>query len=94
MTDSQPHTANPPTPKQLAYLRDLALGRGETFAYPATSVEASREIERLLGVKRMSPADRRREARAVRDDIARFRGDAAKVREEELSGYGSSASWS
>jgi hypothetical protein len=93
MTDSQPHTASPPTAKQLDYLRDLALGRGQSFAYPATSQEASREIKRLLRAKRTSPADRRRETRAVRDDMATRRGDAARVRPEELGGYGSNACW-
>lgn len=93
MTDSQPHTANPPTDKQLSYLRDLALGRGQSFAYPASAAEASREIERLLRAKRTSPADRRRETRAVRDDMATGRGDAARVRPEELGGYGSTATW-
>jgi len=93
MTDSQPHAASPPTPKQLNYLRDLALGRGQSFAYPATFDEASREIKRLLGAKRTSPADRRRETRAVRDDMATRRGDAASVRLDELGGYGSSAHW-
>lgn len=93
MTSSQPHTARPPTDKQLSYLRDLALGRGQSFVYPATSAEASREIKRLLGAKRTSPADRRRETRAVRDDMATGRGDAARVRPEELGGYGSTATW-
>jgi hypothetical protein len=93
MTSSQPHTANPPTPKQLSYLRGRARGRGQSFAYPATFGEASREIKRLLRAKRTSPAERRRETRAVRDDMARFRGDGARVRPEELGGYGSSATW-
>lgn len=93
MTDSQPHTVTPPTPKQLDYLRDLAIARGQSFAYPATSAEASVQIKRLLRAKRTSPVERRRESRAVRDDMARFRGDAARVRPEELGGFGSSAAW-
>ena len=41
-----------------------------------------------------SRADRRRETRAVQDDLARGAGDAASVREElEVTGYGSSATW-
>lgn len=93
MTSSQPHTATPPTPRQLSYLRDLALGRGQSFAYPASFDEADREIKRLLGEKRTSSADRRSEVRAVRDDMATRRGDAASVRADELDGYGSSAHW-
>lgn len=93
MTNSQPHSSKPPTPRQLSYLRDLALGRGQSFAYPETFEEADREIKRLLGQKRTSAAERRREVRAVRDDMATRRGDAASVRLEELGGYGSSAHW-
>lgn len=93
MTNSQPHTSSPPTPRQLSYLRDLALGRGQSFAYPETFAEADREIKRLLGAKKTSASERRRETRAVRDDMAERRGDGAGVRPEELGGYGSSAHW-
>jgi hypothetical protein len=92
MTNPQPHPINPPTPKQISYLRDLALGRGQTFAYPETFDEADREIKRLRRVKRTSRADRRREARAVSADMA-ARGDGARVRDHELRGYGSNAAW-
>ena len=92
MTNPQPHPSGPPTPRQISYLRDLALGRGQTFAYPETFEEADREIKRLLKVKRSSRADRRREARAISADMAE-RGDAASVRAHELGGYGSSAHW-
>jgi hypothetical protein len=51
-------------------------------------------IDRL---KRCAPdpvADRRREQRAVQDDMARRRGDATRVIEGlETTGYGSSATW-
>jgi hypothetical protein len=92
MTNPQPHSSNPPTPRQISYLRDLALGRGQTFAYPETFEEADREIKRLRKVKQTSRADRRREARAVSADMA-GRGDAARVRDRELGGYGASAHW-
>lgn len=88
----QPHSGNQPTRKQIGYLRDLALGRGQTFAYPKTFEEADREIKRLRKVKRTSRADRRREARALSADLA-CGGDAASVRDHELGGYGSSAHW-
>ena len=38
-------------------------------------------------------ADRRRERREVRDDMAAGRGDGARVRETEVEGYGSTARW-
>lgn len=92
MTNPQPHPSNPPTPRQTSYLRDLALGRGQSFSYPKTFEEADREIKRLLKVKRTGSADRRREARAISADMARG-GDSARVRDHELGGYGSSAHW-
>jgi hypothetical protein len=78
----------------MSYLRDLALGRGQSFAYPQTFDDADREIKRLLAAKRTSSADRRRERRALGRDMAEGQGDAASVRRSELSGYGSSATWS
>src|SRR5215211_2049439 len=89
---SQP-VGPPPTPRQQRYLRRLALERGVSFVPPRTRFEASRLIDEL---KRRPPeprSDRRREVRAVQDDLARDRGDAARVREFEISGYGSSATW-
>ena len=97
MTDDHPqnshHVGPPPTPRQQRYLRQLALERGVSFVPPRTCFEASRLIDQL---KRRPPeprSDRRREVRAVQDDLARDRGDAARVREFEISGYGSSATW-
>jgi hypothetical protein len=93
MTNPQPHPSNPPTRKQINYLRDLALARGQTFAYPETSREASREIGRLLGEGKTPRADRRRAARAMSAEMAERHGDAARVRDHELGGYGASAHW-
>jgi hypothetical protein len=97
MNDHHPQTSHPvgppPTARQQRYLRQLALERGVSFVPPRTCFEASRLINQL---KRQPPeprADRRREIRAVRDDLARDRGGAARVRESEISGYGSTATW-
>jgi hypothetical protein len=98
MTDHHPQTTQavgrPPTARQQRYLRQLALERGVSFVPPGTRFEASRLIDQL---KRRPPdpvADRRREIRALQDDLARKCGDAARVREElEVSGYGSTATW-
>jgi hypothetical protein len=61
---------------------------------PRTRAEASRAIDAL---KRRTPdpvADRRREIRAVQDDMASGQGDDARVVEGlETTGYGSSATW-
>ena len=67
--------------------------RGVSFVPPRTCFEASRLIDQL---KRRAPdpaADRRREIRAVQDDMAR-RGDDARVIEgRETTGYGSNSTW-
>lgn len=92
MTDSQTHL-NKPTKPQLAYLRDLAMKTGRSFDWPRTFDEASEQIDRLKKAKRTSRADRRRETWEVRRDMASGRGDAVRVRDEELAGYGSAARW-
>ena len=91
MTNSHPHSK--PTDDTMSYLRDLAAATGRSFAWPQTQREASEQIEELKKFRRSSSAVRRRETRAVRQDMARGRGGAAAVRDEELSGYGSTASW-
>ncbi len=92
MTDPQPHVRKP-TPKQLDYLKDLAMKAGQSFPYPQSFAQADVQIRRLKRTKRTSAADRRREARQVRQDFAERRGGSAAVRPSEISGYGSSATW-
>src|SRR3954453_10604233 len=97
MTDHHPPTTPavpPPTARQQRYLRQLAMQRGVSFVPPRTCVEASRLIDDLKRRRPDPVADRRREIRAVQDDMARNRGDAAQIREGlETTGYGSSATW-
>jgi hypothetical protein len=95
MTDHHPPPFGPPpTSRQQRYLRQLAMQRGVSFVPPRTCLEASRLIDQI---KRRAPepaADRRREIRAVQDDMARHRGGDARVIEGlETTGYGSSATW-
>lgn len=95
MSTPRPHTTNPPTPRQLRYLRDLAFKTGQTFTYPRTAVEASRSIELLKDVSGTPAADRRRESRELRRDMAERRGGSSRVDPDlELEGYGSTAAWS
>jgi hypothetical protein len=83
---------NRPTQEQMKLLRRLAAERGQTFAYPSTGREASREIRRLLKTKRSHRSDVAADRAAV-DREAREALDGAIVRPEEIQGYGSSASW-
>ena len=69
--------------------------RGISFVPPRTCFEASGLIDQLKRRRPDSVADRRREIRAVRDDMARNRGDAAQVvHGRDTIGYGSNCQWS
>lgn len=92
MTNSPSHTLKP-TEKQLRYLRDLAVSRGQTFSTPRTRKQASEEIERLRAARPSSATECRFERAAVRRDIADRWGEATRVRPEEIEGYGSNARW-
>jgi hypothetical protein len=83
-----------PTARQLSYLRALAQHTGQTFAWPASRVAASREIRRLkrsapsTGVERgLERFDRAAEA------AAREASCDVPIRPDELEGHGSSATW-
>lgn len=85
----------PATPKQLSYLKALATQRGVSFAYPRTSVEASREITRLKHIRPDSYADQRRERKQIADAIqAGPVNAAARVGGDEITGYGGNCRWS
>lgn len=83
----------PATRPQLACLKSLAQRTGQTFAYPQTPREASREIERLLKAKPSSRTEVNLERKQIVDQLAEGPQDAARVRQGEISGYGSSATW-
>jgi hypothetical protein len=91
MTDQAQHP-NRPTDRQLRFLEDLREQTGGTYAWPNTSAEASREIRRLLRLK-AAIGSIRREYRAPTRSLAEESGDAAAVRDDELTGYGSTAGW-
>jgi len=80
-----------PTRPQLAYLRQLAERCGCSFVWPQTVGQASREIERLKALEPISHSDRRREDKALCDALASGPRDAARIRAEEIVGFGSSA---
>jgi hypothetical protein len=67
--------------------------RGVSFTPPKTRAEASRLIDQLRRRRPESAADQARELKSVRSDMMHKRGGGARVRDDELEGYGSSASW-
>jgi len=85
--------ANKPTHRQLSYLRSLAERTGQTFTYPHTFAEAVREIDRLKAIRPESRVERRIERKEIADQLATGPVDSARVREDEISGRGSSATW-
>ena len=82
-----------PTTRQLNYLRSLATRTGQTFTYPKTRQQASEEIDRLKHTRPSSRSEVRIERKLIADQIAAGPIHAARVREHELSGHGSSATW-
>jgi hypothetical protein len=89
----QSKTPISPTPEQLGYLRFLAERTGTTFTPPRSIGQAHTMINEMKDRRRTSRAEIARERREVSGDMATRRGDAAKVSDRELAGYGSSATW-
>jgi hypothetical protein len=85
--------ARKPTSRQLAYLKSLADRTGQTFSYPQTSQQASAEINRLKRTQPSSRTERYVERKLIADQIATGPLDAARVRDDEIHGRGSSATW-
>lgn len=97
MSDHPQHTGRPssgprPTTKQQACLRRLALARGVSFTPPATKGDASRLIDELKRRRPDSAADVRRERKQAIADLDHL-GGAPRFRDDEVEGYGSSATW-
>jgi hypothetical protein len=83
----------PPTRRQLAYLKVLADRAGQTFTYPISREEASLQINRLERAEPSTRTERRVERKQIADAIATGSTDSTRVRDDELAGYGSSATW-
>ena len=81
--------SDPPTARQLAYLRRLAERAGQTFVYPINRAAASREINRLRRVDVSSPAERRLNQQSIHSHAS----DSVRVRDDELVGHGADAHW-
>jgi hypothetical protein len=82
-----------PSPRQLNYLKALADRTGQTFSYPRTSTQASREIQRLKNARPSTKAERAIER--FGDTQATEAGqDAAEIHGFEIVGYGSNCTWS
>jgi len=88
-------TPKPPSARQLNYLKARANRAGQTFIYPTTSREASKQIQRL---KTLRPSSRS-ELAVERADIdaehaAREANCDVPLDLSEIEGYRSTATWS
>ena len=84
--------SEPPTKPQLRELRRLAERTGQSFAYPATRAEASKQLQRLAKAAKSTAAERAIDRREiVREDHPLL--SAARAYDDEIEGYGSSARW-
>jgi len=82
-----------PASRQLSYLKALADRTGQSFIYPRTAAEASAQINRLKNARSSSRTERRVERKLIADQIQAGPADSAGVRDDEISGHGSSATW-
>jgi hypothetical protein len=94
MTPTSGGGAPRPTARQLTYMRALAQRAGQTFTWPRTRIQASREIRRLKGVTPSSAIERELErVDWPAEAAAREANCDVPIRADELQGYGSSATW-
>jgi hypothetical protein len=88
-------TPKPPSARQLNYLEALASRTGQTFIYPRTSSDASRQIQRLKTVRPSSRVERALERRDLAaEQAAREASCDVPVNRSEIEGYGSHCRWS
>jgi hypothetical protein len=91
-----PSSSLPPTPRQHAYLKALARRTGTTFVTPRSRAQASREITRLKAIAdtgfTFAELQAEEEARELHGDPPLSYGPA--IRDDEIDGYGSTATWS
>lgn len=86
-----PSTGNiRPTNRQINFLKSLAERTGTSFTYPKTRRQASSEIERLLQLKGSGHTD----FPVIVEADERSLVYATAVADDEVSGYGSTATWS
>jgi hypothetical protein len=88
-------TPKPPSARQLNYLKALTHRTGQTFTYPTTSGDASREIQRLKTVRPTSRVELELERLDLAaEQAAREASCDVPIDRSEVEGYGSTATWS
>jgi hypothetical protein len=88
-------TPQPPSRRQLNYLRSLADRTGQTFTWPQTKAQASREIQRLRRTRRSTALERAIERLDLQSEQAARQANCdVPVDLGEITGHGSTATWS
>jgi hypothetical protein len=88
-------TPKPPSALQLNYLKALANRTGQTFTFPMTSSDASREIQRLKAVRPTSRVELELERLDLHAEQAAHEANCdVPIHPSEIEGYGSTATWS
>jgi hypothetical protein len=87
-----PSSSLPATPRQLAYLRRLASKPGTSFTPPASRSDANHEIGRLKAIRKngFTFAEHEQYLREANQVQPRY---APSIRDDEIEGYGSTATW-
>jgi hypothetical protein len=83
---------DPPTERQLNYVKQLAYSRGVSFIPPTNRLQASRLIDQLHQRERSTPF----EIADDRNAVVQRHGEHAPAntpRDDEIRGYGSHAHW-
>jgi hypothetical protein len=83
---------DPPTHRQLTYLKQLAYSRGVSFIPPRNRGEASELIDQLKHRSQSASF----EIRADRQETSALHGEhapASAVHDDEITGYGSHTHW-
>jgi hypothetical protein len=83
---------DPPTERQLTYIKQLAYDRGISFIPPNSRLQASRLIDQLQQRERST----RSEIADDRKAVVQRHGEHAPAnapRDDEIRGYGSHAHW-
>ncbi len=83
---------DPPSHRQLTYIKQLAYSRGISFIPPADRLQASRLIDQLK-TSQPSPAFEIAEDRNATVQRHGEHAPASSPRDDEISGYGSRAHW-
>jgi hypothetical protein len=88
-------TPQPPSKRQLKYLRSLADRTGQTFTWPHSKAQASQEIQRLRRTRPSTALEHAIERLDLQSEQAARQANCdVSVDFSEITGHGSNCRWS